>query len=746
MDATNDKTQPRKMWRFGNKRKRLAPQGKVPEGVKGLTKAIGGGLASERSKKWETEERSNVSNWVTRSPAWAISLALHFVAGVILMNVVYFTQHDKLGQVFRMTLRAAQPGGDHQGEQDNGINGKDNEDSKPAGPEKPDTEVASDPKPANIKPTLPDPGASTMSFPLKVVAGEMSGKDGPGGIYAGRGGAGRGEMLRQFGGDGQSEQAVVDGLAWLAKHQSKSGAWDPDRFDVNCPRGESCGGDDKGERMYAGATTGLAILAYLGAGYSHMDDHLRPADQGGPVTHQYTATIKKALAWLCREQDEKTGAIDPEGDRNMYVHGIASLAVIEAYSMTKDPGLRPHAQRCVMHIVEAQQDSGGWNYTPEPMSRSDTSITSWMVMCLRSARAAGLAVPKRVWDRSRFFMSKVTNYQTGNVGYCIQGGNGKVTPGCNCMVAVGMATRAYLGIPDDQVISEKFVDTILKAPPRYDETAGACPNWGGLQNRKGATHWSLYYNYYATLALFHHGGKAWEEWNSKMRACTIPAQRKDGHALGSWDPVVWDGAWGGRVYTTAFNIMNLEVYYRYLPCYQVGAEFGLQKLVTDEEWDKVTGDARNGKFGEIKGTAEEGTAEAPPKTGTPDKPVAPRAERDAESLISDLKSDQMMVRRNAAKELSSRHELSAVDALIQQSKIEKTSLRPVLIEYLGAFGDSDAIISYLIETLDNAEDRLQQAALTALRRATGETSIGKDARAWRSWWTRQQEEKSKTKK
>ncbi|MCC6741125.1 MAG: HEAT repeat domain-containing protein [Planctomycetia bacterium] len=742
MGEHDAKTPVRRLWKMGKRRKTLKPQGKVPAGVRGLTKSLGGELASERAQKWDAEESRNVASWVSRSPAWAISAALHIVAGVILMNVVYFTQHQRLGQVFRMTLRAAAPGGAHQGEQDNGINGKDNEDSKPKGPDKKEDEVATVPDPKSITPALPEPGATATPVPLKVVAGEVTGKDGPGGIYAGRGGAGRGEMLRQFGGDGQSEQAVVDGLEWLAKHQGKNGSWDPARFDDACPRGDGCGGDDKGEQMYAGATTALAVLAFLGAGYSHMDDHLRPQDQGGPVTHQYTATIKKALAWLCREQNEKTGEIDPEGDRNMYVHGIASLAVIEAYSMTKDPGLKPHAQRAVIHIVNSQQDSGGWNYTPENLSRSDTSIASWMVMSLRSARAAGLAVPKRTWDRARFFLSKVTDYQTGNVGYCIQG-QSRVTRGCNCMVAIGMATRAYLAMPDDQQISEKFVQTILASVPRYDQVPGACPNWGGLQNRKGSTHWSLYYTYYATLALFHHGGKAWEEWNQKMRAVTLPAQRKDGHAKGSWDPVVWDGAWGGRVYTTAFNVMNLEVYYRYLPCYQVGAEFGLQKLVTDAEWDQVVADARRGKFGDVQGTADDGADTRSPKGGEAEKPPTPRAERSPEELVKDLQSDDMMTRRNAAKELSSRHETGALDALIQAARVEKTSLRPVLVEYLGAFGDSDKALDFLVEMLENAEDRIQSAALTGLRRATGETSIGKDARGWRTWLQQQRDEKAR---
>lgn len=116
MGEHESKPPARRLWKMGKRRKALKPQGKVPRGVRGLTKSLGGELASERAQKWDAEESRNVANWVSRSPAWAISAALHIVAGVILMNVVYFTQHQRLGQVFRMTLRAAAPGG-AQGEQ-----------------------------------------------------------------------------------------------------------------------------------------------------------------------------------------------------------------------------------------------------------------------------------------------------------------------------------------------------------------------------------------------------------------------------------------------------------------------------------------------------------------------------------------------------------------------------------------------------------------------------------------------------
>ncbi|NUN49006.1 MAG: HEAT repeat domain-containing protein [Candidatus Brocadiae bacterium] len=721
--------------KWGGVKKALVPRGKVPAGIRGLTRAMHGELASERAKKWDAEEIRDVGSWITRSPAWAISIALHFVAAVVLMNVVYFTQSEKVGQMFRMTLRASVPGGNQQGDQDTGIDGKDNEDSAPKGPKDPEKPES----PAPVAEPPKDPGVITSTAPVRVDASDTSGKEGPGGIYAGRGGAGRGSALRQFGGDGQSEQAVIDGLEWLARHQEKNGAWLADGYERGCPRGDSCGSDDRGMSEYTGATTGLSILAFLGAGYSHKDDHLRPQGEGAPAVHAYTSTVARALKYLVREQG-KDGLIDPSDNQNMYVHGIASLALVEGYSMTHDPELRGPAQRCVNLIVDTQQDNGGWDYGPVQSGRGDISITSWMVMCLRSARAANLAVPKRAWDRARKFTHASTDYQTGNIAYCVQGPPTRVTRGCNAMIAIGMATRAYLGMPEDQDLSKKMVDQILGAPPRYDEEAGHCANWGRLENRRGKSHASLYYTYYATLALFHHGGQAWDEWNAKMRACTLVTQAKTGHRKGSWDPVVWDGQWGGRVYTTAFNIMNLEVYYRYLPCYQVGSDFGLAKLVSDTEWDQVLEDARKGKFSEVTGR-EDGSRTEPVEPEA--KPEPPKPTKDAAALIADLASGDMMTRRNAAKALTQKAEVSAIPALIHAAKTEPTSLRPVLVEYLGAYRESDEVIEYLISEVDSGDERIARAAHTALTAISGEQTMERSATAWRSWRNRLKEGKKK---
>ena len=80
---------------------------------------------------------------------------------------------------------------------------------------------------------------------------------------------------------------------------------------------------------------------------------------------------------------------------------------------------------------------------------------------------------------------------------------------------------------------------------------------------------NFYYWYYATMAMYHSGGDAWTKWNQDLKRTLLPLQVKGGADHGSWQP---DGMWsgyGGRVYSTAMATLSLEVYYRYLPIYEV---------------------------------------------------------------------------------------------------------------------------------------------------------------------------------
>ncbi len=56
-----------------------------------------------------------------------------------------------------------------------------------------------------------------------------------------------------------------------------------------------------------------------------------------------------------------------------------------------------------------------------------------------------------------------------------------------------------------------------------------------------------------------------------MRDLLTSEQQTAGEFAGSWDPIEPLGRYGGRIYSTALSTLCLEVYYRFLPLYQIGS-------------------------------------------------------------------------------------------------------------------------------------------------------------------------------
>ena len=80
------------------------------------------------------------------------------------------------------------------------------------------------------------------------------------------------------------------------------------------------------------AATGLAILAFQGAGFNHRE-------------FQYASQIDRAIQWLLDNQSENGGLYVPSNTKSnnacrLYSHGIATLALTEAYGMTQDDRLK----------------------------------------------------------------------------------------------------------------------------------------------------------------------------------------------------------------------------------------------------------------------------------------------------------------------------------------------------------------------------------------------------------------------
>ena len=357
------------------------------------------------------------------------------------------------------------------------------------------------------------------------------------------------------GGDANTEQAVRGALEFLAKSQSPDGSWNAQAYGAGqravAPSAEALYRADTG-KFADTAMTGLALLAFLGAGHTHND--------GGP----YAACVHRGLSYLCQQQF-------PSGDlsgRNqigqqptvryarMYSHGIAAIALAEAYALTQDQDLVVPVKNAVDYSLKAMNPrTGGWRYDFASEDPGDTSQFGWQAMLLNSAsvsNAAPLGGHHRVLLQ-RFLDSVSTGKSGGLAVY--RNLNPQSRPASEqasvAMTAEAFAMRTMLGLPMSAQATREAKQMLLSQLPGSSE-----PNF--------------YFWYYATLALYQSQphSEAWTLWNQAIKRELRATQVSQGDDAGSWDPrCIWGGH-GGRIYTTALGCMCLEVYYRYLPLYQ----------------------------------------------------------------------------------------------------------------------------------------------------------------------------------
>ncbi|GIW95037.1 MAG: hypothetical protein KatS3mg110_3078 [Pirellulaceae bacterium] len=384
--------------------------------------------------------------------------------------------------------------------------------------------------PESLPPLMGSRGGAAGSIPVPAVVSSESLEQllrpshvAVGGGYEGRRPELRARLAMARGGTPASEQAVELGLAWLAAHQWSDGGW---RFDhTQGPCQGQC--RDPGRVATSTGATGLALLAFLGAGYTHQD---------GP----YRDVVQRGLYYLGdRMQVTPHGGDLQEG--TMYGHGIATLALCEAYAMTRDSALRPIAQQAVDFICWAQHPQGGWRYVPgQP---GDTTVFGWQIMALKSARLGGLDVPSPVIDAAMHYLDSVQAHGGATYGYQKPGNDPSPT-------AIGLLARMYYGWKRND--------------PRLIKGVG-------ILEQLGPSDHDVYFDYYATQVLHHFQGSGWERWNKRLRDYLVATQAQNGHERGSWFFADRHGSFGGRHYTTAMCIMILEVYYRHMPLYDAPA-------------------------------------------------------------------------------------------------------------------------------------------------------------------------------
>lgn len=309
------------------------------------------------------------------------------------------------------------------------------------------------------------------------------------------------------------DQAVTRGLAWLAAQQRPDGSFGGGRLGPNV------------------AITSLACLAFM------SDGHV-------PGRGQYGEVVRKGLEYVLANSTE-TGLLAADGASGpMYGHGFAALFLGEIYGMTAggaDTRLHDRVHDALVRacrlIERTQNEEGGWRYNPVPFD-ADVSVTICQVMALRSARNAGLEIPKQTIDRAVDYVRRCQN-PDGGFRYMSDPGT-SLWP----RSGAGVATLYYAGIYQDQAL-DKGVGYLLR---------NALPTSPTRQD----VHF-FYGVYYVGQAMYLSGGDAWARWWPATRE-ELLRRRSDN---GSWpDPQY------GNNYGTSMALIVLQFPKRYLPIFQ----------------------------------------------------------------------------------------------------------------------------------------------------------------------------------
>ncbi len=343
------------------------------------------------------------------------------------------------------------------------------------------------------------------------------------------------KMLRDYGGTPASEAAVTEALKWFSRHQMPNGGWTY-QHDLVC-RGRCGDACDASYNKSYNAATAMALLPFLGAGQTQISGEFRKNVQAG-------------LLFLIKNGKRGTKNGLPvldlrDGKGNMYSHGLAAIALCEAYAMTEDRALLPYAQASLNFIITAQCNDGGWRYSPNGAGGGDTSVVGWQLMALKSGYMGHLAVPPQTIQGSMLFLDKVQS--NGGAVYGYTGPVPKFRPATS---AVGLLCRMYTGWDKNHPGIVAGVKEIGK---------------------HGFSKNDFYYNYYAAQVLRQYGGVEWDKFNVEMRDHLVATQAQEGGAKGSWYVKGGHTSNAGRLCITSFATMMLEVYYRHMPLYAEAA-------------------------------------------------------------------------------------------------------------------------------------------------------------------------------
>lgn len=330
--------------------------------------------------------------------------------------------------------------------------------------------------------------------------------------------------IREGGGEDRTELAVIRGLEFLAQQQDQETGAIGNKYKVGM--------------------TGLALLAFLGHGET-------------PESPKFGDAVVKAALYLMEQARKNNGKMSSPVDTGHsanYEHAIATHALAEYFAITKKQGvvdlrLEKYVRSSASRIVNNQNPTGGWHYyfSNDP-KKFETALSAWNLQALHSVKNSEIDIPgiDTTLNNSldKFFPSIQDDEGSFKKRYDTDKG---LSLSGSVLLALQTGDRQKSGVYMKGFSLLKLINSNPHPGRNYHQ------------------------GYFDTQVFFNHGGKEWENYNSKFFPKLLDAQNNDGSWLKNMEIKVEEGRYSyipgedNNIYGTALAVLMLEVFYRYVP-------------------------------------------------------------------------------------------------------------------------------------------------------------------------------------